>query len=332
MIGASVATEILRPVVREDFILSDLRDRYASQPTDTAFGRLYTSENSRLSPMFASFHQRLNGLFEFMNEKKQAGGHYNADQSRELLDLMTEIDKTRSELRRIGIDFSIAPAYRVALDKCKEFLTRAGGSTIPDDFGPIEVERYQPMFYSSDYAIRSQRTGRTYPLQLVGEGSYAVVHKYFDEECGMFFAVKRARSNLPAKDLERFRAEYRLLRKLSFPYIVQAYKYNDSSDSYTMEYCDATLDKWVKKNNARLSLSVRKRVALQFLYGVNYLQFKGIFHRDISRKNILVKQYDFLAVIVKLSDFGLHKDPQSGETADGFVHEGNKHRPDVGAV
>lgn len=62
------------------------------------------------------------------------------------------------------------------------------------------------------------------------------------------------------------------------------------------------------KRNATLSFSSRKRIALQFLYGLNYIHTKGLLHRDISLQNVLMKVYESGAVIVKLSDFGLVKD------------------------
>ncbi|QQQ80153.1 protein kinase family protein [Saccharothrix sp. 6-C] len=309
-------------MVREDLVLSDLHDRYGATPADPAFLRLYSTTDSNLAPVFASFHQRLNYLLDFMNQKKRVNGHYNADESRQLLDLIVELEEVQATLRRVGVEFWISPVYQLALDRCKKFLTRSGGSSIPDDFGPIAVERYDQVFASVDEVVRPKPSQRQYPLQLVGEGSYAIVHKYLDEERGVYIAVKRARKGLLPKDLKRFRAEYDLLRNLSFPYIVQAYAYDDLNNSYTMEYCDATLASFISRHNARLSFGVRKRIALQFLYGVNYLHFKGILHRDISRRNILVKQYEFPAVMVKLSDFGLHKEIGSGLTATGSSMKG----------
>lgn len=69
-----------------------------------------------------------------------------------------------------------------------------------------------------------------------------------------------------------------------------------------MECCDTTLDKYITRNNTRLSFGTKKRIALQFLYAMNYLNFKNILHRDISYGNLLVKEYEN-AVVIKLSDF-----------------------------
>ena len=66
---------------------------------------------------------------------------------------------------------------------------------------------------------------------------------------------------------------------------------------------------YINVNNQKLSLTSRKKIALQFLYGVNYLYKKKYFHRDLSWNNVLIKQYDCGVVFVKISDFeiGLYK-------------------------
>lgn len=124
-------------------------------------------------------------------------------------------------------------------------------------------------------------------------------------------ALKTARKGLSDREQARFRQEFDTLKKLDFPYIVRAYTFDAMQGSYTMEYCHSTLYDYIQTNNATLTWSLRKRIALQFLYGVNYLHQKNIQHRDISRKNVLILQHDLGAVTVKLSDFGLHKSPES---------------------
>lgn len=145
----------------------------------------------------------------------------------------------------------------------------------------------------------------------VGEGSYANVFRYVDPNYGTSFAVKRLKQNSSASDIHRFKQEFATLQSLRFPYIVEVFKFDESGLSYTMEYCDETLGKFIDRNNQSLERLVRKRIALQFLYGLNYLHRKGICHRDLSVGNILVKNYDLGAVMVKLSDFGLSKHPDS---------------------
>ena len=65
------------------------------------------------------------------------------------------------------------------------------------------------------------------------------------------------------------------------------------------------------ERNNKLSFAARKRIALQFLYGINYIHHEGFLHRDVSLQNVLLKVYGGGAVLVKLSDFGLAKDHAS---------------------
>lgn len=179
----------------------------------------------------------------------------------------------------------------------------------------MPTERFEPVFSSPTEVARadSARAGLPKPVQ-VGEGAFAHVYKYADEVYGFNVAMKVAKREISEREIERFKMEFEIMKSLSFPYVVEVYSYDETRNSYTMEYCDTTLDEYIRKNNDRLSWSTRKRIALQFLYGINYLHTKRVMHRDISRRNILVKKYDLDAVVVKLSDFGLHKGEDSEYT------------------
>lgn len=47
----------------------------------------------------------------------------------------------------------------------------------------------------------------------------------------------------------------------------------------------------------RAYVPTRKRIALQALYGLNYLHSRDCLHRDVSYNNVLVRRYDGVAVI-----------------------------------
>lgn len=274
---------------------------------------LYSAEAAPLDGIFAVIHERLNGHFRFMNTKMATGRHFNADDSRDLIELIQQISDMRKSLKRAGVTFEVREDYRKLIEECKSFLVYSGGSPIPDSVERIEIERFEAVMFTS--APAPQRRSDAPPvLTLVGEGSFALVHKYDDALYNETFAVKRAKANISEGDLTRFRAEFELLRSIRFPYIVEAYDYDSNRNSFTMEYCDETLGEYIRKGNSTITWSTRKRVTLQFLYGLNYLHLRSTLHRDISRNNILIKKYDMGAVLVKLSDFGLHKHRDSDFT------------------
>lgn len=148
--------------------------------------------------------------------------------------------------------------------------------------------------------------GNNYQLHLVGSGAYADVFKYYDQYYKTTFALKKLKKNSTVKDIERFKKEYEFMRDFRYPYITTVYGFDDTENSYSMEYCQYNLEKFLLANNTKLSFSQRKSMAMQFLKGLAYLHEKNILHRDLSYTNILVNQYDDV-IVVKLSDFGLAK-------------------------
>ncbi|MCB0906157.1 MAG: protein kinase family protein [Nocardioidaceae bacterium] len=292
-----------------EFMLTDVRDKYEAMPSSRAFDRLY--DDPEWGHMFAVLHKRLNEHFTAINGRVATTRHYWADNSRDMLALIADIEADLHILKRAGVEVELAIAYEDALDRCRPWLAMSGGSPIPEDFEPIEVISYETVFSHAAKTVKLKKHQEPIQLKMVGSGSFAHVYSYVDPDYGIKFAIKRAKGDLDERDLERFVKEFEVLKKLSFPYVVQVYRYDEARNEYRMEYCDTTLREYIAKRNARLSFAARKRIALQFLYGVNYLHHERLLHRDISLQNILLKVYDSGAVVVKLSDFGLVKDQSS---------------------
>lgn len=296
-----------------ELILTDLTEKYTSEPASDAFTRLYTDEE-RFGPAFASFHERLTTHFVAINDRAKSTHHYWADNSRELIALIDEVYETIRTLRTVGFDIAFHENYDTAVQRCRPWLSSGGGSTIPDDFQPIEITRYTPVFVCSDTSVKLTKQNAPVKRQLIGEGSYAHVFSFVDPDYGIKVAVKRAKRGLEGRDLQRFKEEFKILKRLSFPYVVEVYLYDEICDEYKMEFCDETLRKYIRTRNNALGFNTRKRIALQFLYGISYLHHQKIFHRDISLQNVLLKVYESKAALVKLSDFGLAKDHASDFT------------------
>ena len=108
----------------------------------------------------------------------------------------------------------------------------------------------------------------------------------------------------------RFKREYEEMREFSSPYILDVFCYNENKNEYVMEYMDFTLDAYISKYNSKLTMIQRKSIVQQILRAFNYIHSKGRLHRDISPKNILIKEYEDVPVI-KIADFGLVKSPDS---------------------
>lgn len=290
-------------------MLSDLREKYEAVPSSRAFDRLYN--DSDWGHMFAVLHKHLNEHFTAINGRVETTRHYWADNSRAMLALIRDIETDLHTLKRAGVEVELAEAYEDVLDRCRPWLAMSSGSPIPEDFQPIEVISYEPVFSHAAKNVKLKKHQKPIEMKMVGSGSFAHVYSYVDPDYGIKFAVKRAKKDLDERDLERFKQEFEVLSRLSFPYVVQVYCYDESRDEYCMEYCDTTLRDYIAKKNSQLGFAARKRIALQFLYGINYLHHQGLLHRDISLQNILLKVFGAGAVLVKLSDFGLVKDQAS---------------------
>lgn len=290
--------------------IADLKAKYEEQPSSPAFDRLY-AEEVEFGHMFSALHEQLNEHFEAINGRSHTTHHYWADNSRTLLALIKDIKDDLYSLKRAGVEVALDPRYQDGIERCRPWLSYAGGSTVPDDFTEIEIIKYEPVFMRSSATVVLANQRERVELKMVGSGSFANVHSYVDPEYGIRFAVKRAKRGIAERDLERFKREFEIMKRLNFPYIVEVYRYDEDRDEYRMEFCDGTLREYIHKRNATLKFSTRKRIALQFLYGLNYIHGEGVLHRDVSLQNVLVKTYSSGAVIVKLSDFGLSKEADS---------------------
>ena len=166
---------------------------------------------------------------------------------------------------------------------------------------------------------------------MLGQGSYANVYYYKDPDYDKKIVLKRAKKDLTAEEIERFKREFNQLKILNSPYIVEVYAYNEEENEYTMEYMDNTLFDYVQNNNSKLTFQTRVNLVNQFLKALQYIHSKDLLHRDISYTNVLIKEYDSIHVL-KLSDFGLVKLVNSDLTRTDESIKGSLHDPNLEAV
>lgn len=295
-------------------ILSDISDTFSGVDKPESYATLYASTREPMATAFAYLHEALNRLAQFMNEKYAYNRHYNADASRELLQLIGQLEELKRNLSRIGFTVELDPLYKDYIDFCKKFLRPSGGSEIPADYKPFEIEKFNPIFKDQQSSIDLKSRQERVELKSIGEGAYANVSSFKDPEYGIKVARKSAKKDLSAQEIARFKQEFEIMAALDNPYVLSVYKYDEQSNSYTMEFCDTTLGQYISKNNQKLSFGWRKRIALQLLYGMRYLHSKGVLHRDLSANNILLKQYESGVAWLKLADFGLARRRDSSLT------------------
>lgn len=235
--------------------------------------------------------------------KQLESRYYHADNSREAIELFNKIKEVLDNFSNKKIELS--EKYLEKINEINKFIKHYRGTTVPSDFEKILIIEIEPIFFiNTDNKISKKEV--TFKYQPIGEGSYSTVYKYTDEFYNKNFVVKRAKSTITKKDLERFRREFEITKELSSPYIVEVYTYNSEKNEYLMEHMDFTLFDFISEKNSTLNYKMRFFIINQIMRAFLYLEEKKILHRDISPKNILLKNYDH-TLIVKIADFGLVK-------------------------
>lgn len=284
--------------------------------------------NERLKKIFSKTHFQLNHLFKYLNERL-TNGHYTAQESRELIYWIDQIEEIQSNLKKTDLEFDIDEYYKGIIKKCSDFLQRSGGSPIPSGFEKINLIQIKPIFIiEKTVTVENGNKEVMYPIKLIGGGSYAQVFKYKDEYYNKYFAIKRANSDLTEKEYERFKIEFEEMKKLNSPYVVEVYKFDDEKREYIMEYVDETIKDYISKNNTKLAKSDRQNIVFQILKAFEYIHSQDLLHRDISLTNVLVKKYEGLNV-VKISDFGLVKTKESNLTSTDSEVKGSLNDPQL---
>lgn len=300
----------------ENYIESQYREIYSD--LNIEFIELYKCfKSQKLQEIFATIHHLCVENYKLMNQRlptRENGNHFWADPSRKLIfaiDIALSMQRT---LKNSEYAFEIVDYYKEVFRKSEEFLSNSGGSQIPPNMEKIEIYYTMPILLPvNTIKIDSGLSEKNIELKLIGEGSYAKVFSFFDDYYNRKFVLKRAKKHLNEKEVKRFKQEFEQMNSLSSPYIVEVYRYENDTNEYIMEFMDCTLYDYIQKNNSKLTQGDRKLIVNQILRAFRYIHSKGLFHRDVSPKNILLKKYDDVNVI-KVSDFGLVKVPDNNLT------------------
>lgn len=237
----------------------------------------YCSENPCFENILAIMHQEYNRLFSFMYSKLKFNAHYNANESRILLYYIKLYNDMISTLKNTKYSFEIREEYLQLIERCSTFLQESGGSDIPNDLPIIKLLDYEPIFMMCQRVSIPNRTEQaSFPIKLIGGGSYAHVFKYKDDFYNKFFVIKRAKNNLNPKELQRFKKEYEVMKALHSPHVLEVYRYNDEKNEYYAEYADETLLDFIQ-HHPQLDSAKRKSIANQLFRGLSYIHIlKGI--------------------------------------------------------
>lgn len=275
-------------------------------------------EDEKLRMVLSTLHHLLTESYITMNQllpSEEYTRHFWAEDSRKLINIINIINKLKGKLLNSELSFKLDDYYANILKKSKEFLSKSGGSEIPPFTESVDLYYEIPIFIPTNSLNISREDKKIFSdLKPIGEGSYASVYKYKDEFYDKEFVLKRAKKKLDTKELERFKIEYEQMKSLCSPYVTEVYRYNGDENEYIMECMDYSLESYLKKFQDKLDFNAKRKIVFQILNAFKYIHTKGILHRDISPKNILIKKYEDV-LIIKVADFGLVKIPESGLTS-----------------
>lgn len=279
------------------------------------FESLYINiKHPKLKKIFTILHFELIASFRKMNERLPTNGytaHFWAEPSRQLIHQIDISLNMLNTLKNTPYSIEIDKYYYELFLKCRDFLRTSGGSELPINMEKVDLFYIDPIFkMSSGIVVDNTGSKKTYDLKQIGYGSYATVHKYKDDFYNKTFVLKKANKGLNQKELQRFKREFEEMKEFSSPYVLEVYRFDEEENQYIMEYMDYTLEKYIEKNNNKITIPQRKRIVQQILRAFEYIHSKDRLHRDISPRNILIKEYEDV-VVVKISDFGLVKTPDS---------------------
>jgi eukaryotic-like serine/threonine-protein kinase len=158
--------------------------------------------------------------------------------------------------------------------------------------------------------------------QILGRGGMGVVYKAVDTQLDEVVAIKTLPGDVMTRspeDLERFKREIRLARKITHRNVLRTYDYGESEGVYfiSMEFVRGyTLSELLdeaegRKMPSRASVGITRQISR----GLHAAHEQGIIHRDIKPGNVLIDAKGE----VKLMDFGIAR---MAETPEGVTQAG----------
>jgi serine/threonine-protein kinase len=158
--------------------------------------------------------------------------------------------------------------------------------------------------------------------QILGRGGMGVVYKAVDTQLDEMVAIKTLLGDVLTRspeDLERFKREIRLARKITHRNVLRTYDYGEAEGVYfiSMEFVRGyTLSELLDEAPQR-QMATRASVGItrQICRGLHAAHEQGIIHRDIKPQNVLIDAKGE----VKLMDFGIAR---MAETPEGVTQAG----------
>lgn len=166
------------------------------------------------------------------------------------------------------------------------------------------------------HMLRSGAVLRNYRIDhLVGTGGMGEVYQATDMVLGRLVAIKVMRRDILSNPLalRRFQREAQALARINSVNVTQIYDLSIDTDPafLAMEFVDGASLRELLQDRATFSVPDVVDVAIQTVAGLAAVYAKGLIHRDVNPKNLLLDRSGTL----KITDFGMVKMDLAGGAA-----------------